>query len=69
MAVTYTNHNLLTNFHQNPITNNYLMKHIVILGAGTAGTMMANHLRKELDLANRELLLVCHGKTNKRIYS
>ena len=52
MAVTYTNHNLLTNFHQNPITNNYLMKHIVILGAGTAGTMMANHLRKELAITN-----------------
>lgn len=25
------------------------MKHLVILGAGTAGTMMANHLRKKLD--------------------
>ena len=27
------------------------MKHILILGAGTAGTMMANHLRKKLDLS------------------
>ena len=25
------------------------MKRLVILGAGTAGTMMANHLRKEMD--------------------
>ena len=34
------------------------MKRIVILGAGTAGTMMANHLRHELSNANWEIDII-----------
>lgn len=34
------------------------MKHIVILGAGTAGTMMANHLKHELDPEQWSLTIV-----------
>lgn len=34
------------------------MKRIVILGAGTAGTMMANHLRKDLDKASWEIDII-----------
>jgi len=34
------------------------MKNLVILGAGTAGTMMANHLRKKLNLSEWELMIV-----------
>ena len=34
------------------------MKHIVILGAGTAGTMMANHLRRELDTLEWEINII-----------
>ena len=34
------------------------MKHILILGAGTAGTMMANHLSHELDLEEWEINII-----------
>lgn len=34
------------------------MKNVVILGAGTAGTMMANHLRKDLDKAIWEITII-----------
>jgi len=34
------------------------MKNLLILGAGTAGTMMANHLRKKLNLAQWNLRIV-----------
>ena len=34
------------------------MKRIVILGAGTAGTMMANHLKHELDFAEWEIDII-----------
>lgn len=34
------------------------MKRIVILGAGTAGTMMANHLRRDLDKALWEITII-----------
>jgi sulfide:quinone oxidoreductase len=34
------------------------MKKIVILGAGTAGTMMANHLRREHELENWEIDII-----------
>ncbi len=34
------------------------MKRLVILGAGTAGTMMANHLRKEADLGEWKITVV-----------
>jgi len=34
------------------------MKNLVILGAGTAGTMMANHLRKKLNLSEWSLKVV-----------
>ncbi len=34
------------------------MKHILILGAGTAGTMMANHLSRELDLEEWEINII-----------
>lgn len=34
------------------------MKRIVILGAGTAGTMMANHLRHELDKEDWEIQII-----------
>ncbi len=34
------------------------MKNIVILGAGTAGTMMANHLRKRIDLSKWAITIV-----------
>ena len=34
------------------------MKNIVILGAGTSGTMMANHLVKELDLKQWKITIV-----------
>jgi len=37
------------------------MKHIVILGAGTAGTMMSNHLKKELD-DNHEITIIDQNK-------
>lgn len=34
------------------------MKRLVILGAGTAGTMMANHLKKELNLDEWEIAII-----------
>lgn len=34
------------------------MKRVLILGAGTAGTMMANHLRKKADLAEWNITIV-----------
>ena len=34
------------------------MKNILILGAGTAGTIMANHLRKKVDLAEWKITIV-----------
>src|SRR5213083_3517980 len=34
------------------------MKKLLILGAGTAGTMMANHLRKKADLAQWKITIV-----------
>ncbi|MDD5676199.1 MAG: FAD-dependent oxidoreductase [Chitinivibrionales bacterium] len=34
------------------------MKKIVILGAGTAGTIMANHLRRELDMRKWQCAIV-----------
>ncbi len=36
------------------------MKKLVILGAGTAGTMMANHLRSELDKRDWEIDVIDH---------
>lgn len=40
------------------------MKNIVILGAGTAGTMMANHLRKKLPKDEWELTIIDKSKTH-----
>ena len=40
------------------------MKHILILGAGSAGTMMANHLVKKLDLNQWQLTVVDQHKTH-----
>ncbi len=40
------------------------MKKILILGAGTAGTMMANKLRKSLDVEEWEITLVDQFKTH-----
>lgn len=34
------------------------MKHLVILGAGTAGTMMANHLNKKLDRSEWDISII-----------
>jgi len=34
------------------------MKKLVILGAGTGGTMMANHLKEELDLKEWEIIII-----------
>src|SRR6266571_199565 len=34
------------------------MKQLLILGAGTAGTMMANHLRKKVDRSEWEITVV-----------
>src|SRR6266851_2008571 len=42
------------------------MKHLLILGAGTAGTMMANHLRKKADLAEWKITIV--GQYPKHYY-
>ena len=41
-----------------PNQNRDIMKRIVILGAGTAGTMMANHLRRELDRNTWEIDII-----------
>lgn len=40
------------------------MKHLVILGAGSAGTMMANHLVKELNAKEWKLTIVDQEKTH-----
>jgi len=40
------------------------MKNLVILGAGTAGTMMANHLKKRLDLDHWQISIVDQYKTH-----
>ncbi|MBL7759243.1 MAG: hypothetical protein JNK08_00955 [Sediminibacterium sp.] len=34
------------------------MKRLIILGAGTAGTMMANHLQHELDTNEWEIQII-----------
>ena len=34
------------------------MKHVVILGAGTAGTIMANHMRKRVDRTEWKITIV-----------
>lgn len=41
---------------------NKKMKSLVILGAGTAGTMMANHLRKKLDKKEWEISIIDERK-------
>jgi sulfide:quinone oxidoreductase len=40
------------------------MKNLVILGAGTAGTMMASHLNKELNKSDWEITIVDQFKTH-----
>ena len=40
------------------------MKNLVILGAGTAGTMMASHLKKELKKSEWEITIVDQYKTH-----
>ena len=40
------------------------MQRILILGAGTAGTMMANHLRPKLDQAEWSITIVDQEKTH-----
>jgi len=40
------------------------MKNLVILGAGTAGTMMASHLKKELNKSEWEITIVDQYKTH-----
>ena len=35
-----------------------MKKRLLILGAGTAGTMMANHLRKKVDVAEWTITIV-----------
>ncbi|MFV1952045.1 MAG: NAD(P)/FAD-dependent oxidoreductase [Nitrospinota bacterium] len=40
------------------------MKKLLILGAGTAGTMMANHLKKQLDLKGWSITIVDQYKTH-----
>lgn len=40
------------------------MKNLLILGAGTSGTMMANHLSKKLNLNNWEITIVDQYKTH-----
>jgi sulfide:quinone oxidoreductase len=40
------------------------MKNIVILGAGTAGTMMANHLRKKLPKKEWDISIIDKSKTH-----
>ncbi len=45
---------------QNKKTSKKNMKKIVILGAGTAGTMMANHLNHELDKETWKIDIIDH---------
>ena len=40
------------------------MKNLVILGAGTAGTMMASHLKKKLSKSDWEITIVDQNKTH-----
>ncbi len=40
------------------------MKNLVILGAGTAGTMMANHLARKLSKKEWEITIVDQHKTH-----
>ena len=40
------------------------MKNLVILGAGTAGTMMASHLKKKLSKLDWEITIVDQNKTH-----
>ena len=40
------------------------MKNLVILGAGTAGTMMANHLKKKLDKSAWTITIIDKNKTH-----
>ena len=40
------------------------MKTILILGAGTAGTMMANHLKDALDKNEWEIAIIEESKTH-----
>ncbi len=40
------------------------MKKIVILGAGTAGTMMANHLARKIDKKNWEITIIDENETH-----
>ena len=40
------------------------MKHIVILGAGTGGTMMANHLVKEIDKSEWSVTIIDERKVH-----
>ena len=40
------------------------MKNLVILGAGTAGTMMANHLVKKLNKKDWQITLVDQFKSH-----
>jgi sulfide:quinone oxidoreductase len=40
------------------------MKRMLILGAGSAGTMMANHLVKKLDLKQWKITVVDQHKTH-----
>jgi sulfide:quinone oxidoreductase len=40
------------------------MKRLVILGAGTAGTMMANHLDHELNPSEWEIVIIDERKEN-----
>jgi len=40
------------------------MKRVLILGAGSAGTMMANHLVKKLDLGQWKITVVDQHKTH-----
>ena len=40
------------------------MKNIVILGAGTAGTMMASHLNKKLKKSDWKITIVDQYKTH-----
>lgn len=40
------------------------MKNLLILGAGTAGTMMANHLSKKIDLNSWNITIIDQYKTH-----
>src|SRR5436190_23607843 len=40
------------------------MKNVIILGAGTAGTMMANHLHKKLDKKDWQITIIDEKKNH-----